>query len=168
MSKFKGWLNKDSLKIKGLVEQPDGSYKPAMLKKALSQREMKNNPVFNPAENKKVRNAVKTTENGVTFDSRLEKYMYDLLKFNNIPFEFQKTYCLQESFEYLGKRIRPITLTVDFLLPQMIIDTKGYANDVSPLKHKLLKYYLMKEEKELLIYLPSNKEECNDIIHALT
>ena len=43
-----------------------------------------------PSENRKVRNAVKTEADGVVFDSRLERYMHDLLKSHGIGFMFQK------------------------------------------------------------------------------
>ena len=66
--------------------------------------------------NRKVLNATKTEENGVIFDSRLERYMHDLLKSHGIGFLFQKRYTLQEPFTYNGENVRAITYTMDFLL----------------------------------------------------
>ena len=52
------------------------------------------NSITTPIGNRKVLNATKTEENGVIFDSRLERYMHDLLKSHGIGFLFQKRYTL--------------------------------------------------------------------------
>ena len=85
------------------------------------------NSITTPIGNRKVLNATKTEENGVIFDSRLERYMHDLLKSHGIGFLFQKRYTLQEPFTYNGENVRAITYTLDFYLPDydMAIDTKG-------------------------------------------
>lgn len=119
--------------------------------------------------NKKVRNATKSEVNGVKFDSNLEKYMYGLLQGAGIDFEFQKVYVLQEKFSYRIEAVRAVTLTVDFYLPtkNMIIDTKGYANDVAPLKYKLLKWHLYLKFQTPVIELPSTKKECDLLLSRL-
>lgn len=91
-----------------------------------------------PSENRKVRNAVKTEADGVVFDSRLERYMHDLLKSHGIGFMFQKRYTLQEPFTYNGETIRAITYTLDFYLPDydMAIDTKGVATQRGQAPHQ--------------------------------
>ena len=49
---------------------------------------------------------------------------------------------IQPSFEYLGKKIQPITWSPDFVIKNtfqpIIIDTKGYPNDAFPLKYKMV------------------------------
>lgn len=122
--------------------------------------------------NKKVRNAVKSTNaEGVKFDSNLEKHMYGLLKATRIYFNFQVPYVLQEKFAYGTENIRAITLTVDFFLPgkNMIIDTKGWANDRAPLKYKMLKKHLVDTQPDNLpvIELPATKDECNLLLNRL-
>jgi len=50
--------------------------------------------------NKKIKNAVKSEYDGVQFKSNLEKFCYQQLKINKIPFEYQpKSFILLESFE---------------------------------------------------------------------
>lgn len=125
--------------------------------------------------NKKVRNATKSVVDGVKFDSNLEKTMYDLLTGAQIDFQFQKQYILQQKFRYGTAAIRAITLTVDFYLPErnMIIDTKGYANDVAPVKYKMLKKLLYFEYDNgwitslPKIELPSTKKECEVLLNRL-
>lgn len=122
--------------------------------------------------NKKVRNAVKSTNaEGIKFDSNLEKHMYNLLKGAHIYFNFQVPYVLQEKFTYGIENIRTITLTVDFFLPgkNMIIDTKGWANDRAPLKYKMLKKHLVDTQPDNLpvIELPATKDECNLLLNRL-
>jgi len=125
--------------------------------------------------NKKVRNATKVEADGVKFDSRLEKTMYDLLKGAGIEFEFQKVYTLQEKFRYGTEAIRAITCRVDFYIPSktLLIDTKGYANDVSPIKYKMLKNLLYEQFEagyyNLLpnIEMPKNIKDCEALINKL-
>lgn len=119
--------------------------------------------------NKKIKNATKSVQDGVSFDSHLEKTMYNLLKMHNIDFEFQKMYCIQEGFRYGNDKIRPITLTVDFYLPKwnIIIDSKGWANDVAPVKYKMLKYYFSQQGEYVQIWMPSKKIECEQLITKL-
>ena len=75
------------------------------------------NGITTPIGNRKVLNATKTEENGVIFDSRLERYMHDLLKSHGIGFLFQKRYTLQEPFTYNGENVRAITSLYVYLRP---------------------------------------------------
>lgn len=131
-------------------------------------------PDLNSFNGAKIKNAVKSEVDGVKFDSNIEKYMHGLLRGAGIDFEFQKKYLLQEKFIYNGEAVRAITLTVDFFLrgKNMIIDTKGYANDRAPLKYKMLKkYFSLSYEVNgpLLptIELPSNKSECETLLNRI-
>lgn len=125
--------------------------------------------------NAKVKNTTKVQADGLVFDSKLEYFMYGLLKGAGIEFEFQKVYLLQERFRYGSEAIRAITSRVDFYLPgrNMIIDTKGYANDVAPLKYKMLKALLVNHFEndyiEVLpkIEMPKNKKECQLLLNRL-
>lgn len=176
---------------KGLVLQPDGSYRrPNMLDKALKQS-MPNTGLFEaiPAtlygskehigaqegksvkstENKKIRNAVKVTIDGEEYDSRLEAHTGGLFKQYGIKFERQVCYILQEKFRYGTELIRPITLTVDFILPDynLIVDPKGFANDRAPLKYKMLKKHLFDKGIFMEIVMPRNHKECAELINKL-
>lgn len=124
--------------------------------------------------NKKIKNAVKTVVDGITFDSGLEAYMYTLLKGAGITFERQVAYLLQPGFKYNGETIRPIQSFVDFWLPtkNVIIDCKGYANDIAPMKFKMLKRVLFEKGEKTgwelpKIHLPSTKKECDILLNNL-
>ena len=99
--------------------------------------------------------------NGVKFDSKLEMYCYDLLTKLNFEFEFQKKIILVEDFRYNKKAIRPITLTVDFIVKHndidYYIDIKGFATDVSKIKYKMLRYQLKDNPKTDVIWLHSQR-----------
>lgn len=99
--------------------------------------------------------------NGVKFDSKLELVCYDLLTKLNFEFEFQKKIILIDSFKYNKKAIRPITLTVDFVVKHndidYYIDIKGFATDVSKIKYKMLRYQLKDNPKTDVIWLHSQR-----------
>ena len=98
---------------------------------------------------------------GVKFDSKLELVCYDLLKKYNFDFEFQKKIILIDSFKYNKKAIRPITLTVDFVVKHndidYYIDIKGFATDVSKIKYKMLRYQLKDNPKTDVLWLHSQR-----------
>lgn len=99
--------------------------------------------------------------NGVKFDSKLEMYCYDMLTKLNFEFEFQKKIILVEDFRYNKKAIRPITLTVDFIVKHndidYYIDIKGFATDVSKIKYKMLRYQLKDNPKTDVLWLHTQR-----------
>lgn len=103
----------------------------------------------------------KIVVDGVKFDSKLEMYCYDLLTQNKFDFEFQKKIILIDSFRYNKVAIRPITLTVDFVVKNnyidYYIDIKGFATDVSKIKYKMLRYQLKDNPKTDVIWLHSKR-----------
>lgn len=123
-----------------------------------------------PSANRKIQNATKSVVDGVKFDSNLEKYMYGLLQGAGVTFDFQKEYELQPGFRYRGEAVRAIKKIVDFWLPEhnMIVDTKGFANDVAPMKHKMLKSVLKHlQDSEPVIELPATKKECDLLLNKI-
>jgi hypothetical protein len=98
---------------------------------------------------------------GVKFDSKLELYCHDLLTKLKFDFEFQKKIILIDSFKYNKKAIRPITLTVDFVVKHndidYYIDIKGFATDVSKIKYKMLRYQLKDNPKTDVLWLHSQR-----------
>lgn len=121
--------------------------------------------------NKKIRNATKTTVDGIKFDSKLESYFYGRLKQLKVNFVMQKVYELQPKFRYWDENIRNIEIRVDFYLPDYdaIIDTKGFATPENKIKIKMLKYLLENDEfqrdgRATAIHLPSNQKECDNIL----
>lgn len=99
--------------------------------------------------------------NGIKFDSKLELVCYDLLNKLNFEFEFQKKIILIDGFRYNKKAIRPITLTVDFVVKHndidYYIDIKGFATDVSKIKYKMLRYQLKDNPKTDVLWLHSQR-----------
>lgn len=126
--------------------------------------------------NAKIKNAVKVVdENGVKFDSRLERHCHDTLKQFGISFLFQHKYILVPGFKYRNETIRPITLTVDFWLPDLnvIIDTKGFQTEQSKIKTKMLKAHLLAQGSLQVggisgyvppeILMPKNRKQVIDV-----
>ena len=113
--------------------------------------------------------SVKKEQDGITFDSTLELYMYNLLKDSNIRFDLKTTYTLQEGFTYRHEVIQPMRCTPDFVLLDypIIIDTKGWANELSPVRYKLLKYQFYKQGKDINILMPSNQLKCRNVIDGI-
>lgn len=154
---------------------------PNMLERALQQKEMSNVNFVTSAEdpkseNKKIKNAKKVTlPNGVVCDSRLEAYAYTQLQEAGIEFEFQKVFTIQPKFRYGTEAVRAIKSIVDFYIKShnAIVDAKGFSNDVSPVKYKVLKYRLYKYYKQHnlgmppTIYMPRNKTQINELILKL-
>lgn len=98
---------------------------------------------------------------GVKFDSKLEAFCHDLLNKLKFDFEFQKKIILIDGFRYNKKAIRPITLTVDFVVKHndidYYIDIKGFATDVSKIKYKMLRYQLKDNPKTDVLWLHSQR-----------
>ena len=99
----------------------------------------------------------KRTFDGIVFDSEVEmKFYRDYLlpKYKNGEirrYELQKTYSLQPSFEYDGKKIKPITYVADFYIEWEngsveAVDVKGFPDSVARMKRKMM-WYLYPELK---------------------
>lgn len=103
------------------------------------------------------------------FDSKLEQTLYKLLEESGITFVFKPVYTLQEKFSYEGENIRAITMEPDFYLQErdLIVDTKGYANDVYPLKAKLLKHFLYRNNLSSRLVNLSTPKEVKDFVLKL-
>lgn len=136
------WTQKDLQNSN--IAMVDGVYRKLEVGKSRKTVKVKTLPVLMPGDmpNKKVMNAKKVEQFGLTFDSRLELYLYNALCDAGIDFEFQKKFELQPKFKYLGENIRPIVIIVDFYLTgrNKILDSKGWSTTISKLKYKLLKF----------------------------
>ena len=126
-------------------------------------------------KNKKVRNATSKTYKGIKFRSKLELFTYKKLEEANIKSQYEENrYVLQKGFHYTTDcyephktkgytnntyKVRDITYTPDFVDPngKWIIEVKGFANDVFPLKWKMFKKHLMQLENPPVLYLPKNQ-----------
>ncbi len=127
--------------------------------------------VVSVKSNRKIKNATKATnEQGIKFDSLLERYLYERLTFARIYFEFQKQYLLQDKFRYRDEAVRAITLTADFYLPthNIIADTKGFQTQQGAMRWKMLKSvlkHIYDEQPEIVIL--KNRKDCDAFVNKL-
>lgn len=138
------------------------------------------------SQNKKVRNATVVEVDGIVYRSKLEVYTATKLAEEGIEFDYEKhKFPLMEKFEFQGEiyephkinnakqfvqvsnNIRSITYTPDFVnkKDKWIIEVKGYANDVFPIKWKLFKN-LIKDEGYTL-YLPSTQKQVKETVELI-
>ena len=139
--------------------------------------------------NKKVRNAVSKVYKGIKFRSKLELFTYKKLEEAGIKSLYEeRKFVLMEGFrfeqdsiepsnkratkgEYINNadKVRDITYTPDFVVPngKWIIEVKGFANDVFPLKWKLFKNYLQKLGDPPVLYLPKNQKQVLETIELI-
>ena len=126
-------------------------------------------------ENKKVKNAKVTDYDGISFKSKLEAFCYKTLKANDIPFEYEKVKFIlftgySPSFNCffpnkLGNmtldttKVRDITYTPDFTGDNWILETKGRANDVYPVKLKIFRKFMEGNKKYIAFLEPHNQKQ---------
>jgi len=118
----------------------------------------------------KIANATPLTYNKIKFKSKLEVFMYKQLRAAKIKFDYEKqTFVLIEGFTYMGKKLRPITYTPDFVLKDysVIIETKGFMTEVFRIKMKLFKWMLSQQKDDRLIYTPRNQKDCLEVIKGI-
>ena len=128
----------------------------------------------------------KTTFDGITFASGLEKYMYIALKKAKIHAVYEgSTFVLQEDFRFEidsyerqgngkgdminrgQKKIQSIKYTPDFVSASFVIECKGRANESFPLRWKMFKNYVNHKMKHVTLYKPQNQKECDKVIELI-
>jgi len=128
----------------------------------------------------------KTTFDGITFASGLEKYMYIALKKAKIHADYEgTTFVLQEDFKFKidsyerqangkgdmvnrgQKKIQSIKYTPDFVSSSFIIECKGRANESFPMRWKMFKKYVNHKLKHVTLYKPQNQKECDKVIELI-
>lgn len=103
-----------------------------------------NRTKYNVDKNKSQR----TSDDGIVFDSELEKKFYEQVILPNVQsgiieeYELQKDYILQDSFKKNGHLVRPIRYVADFYVQlssgrELVLDTKGMPDSVAKIKRKL-------------------------------
>lgn len=116
----------------------------------------------------KVRNAQPNIYDGIKFRSKLETYTYKKLKEAKIPAEYESTHFeLIPKFEYQGEKIRAMTYLPDFIGKDFIIECKGLMGDSFPLRWKIFKYTLMKQNSNYKLYLVRNQKQVDALIQQL-
>lgn len=136
----------------------------------------------NTTENKKIKNAEKCVYDGIEFKSKLEVYCYKILVEEGIPFSYEsKKFVLLKGFKLpedsvlyyrpdnrnkqnklivQTRKFTDTTYTPDFVVSTdnflILIDVKGFRNDVYGYKLKWLLYMLSKksEGKKYIFYEP--------------
>ena len=129
----------------------------------------------------------KTTCDGITFASGLEKHMYRALKKAKLKAKYEgETYVLQDGFMFDNesyerqsngkgemvnrgsKKILPIKYTPDFISDSFIIECKGRANESFPIRWKMFKKYIKENLPRVTLYKPQNQKECDKVIELIT
>jgi hypothetical protein len=144
-------------------------------------------------DNRKIKNATKTTSLGIEFKSHLESMIYKtLIEYGITPLYECKTFefvprirptvpfynRVNKVFGLEAKPLQPITYTPDFTFEYngilIIIEAKGFENDVYPVKKNLFRRHLevlkqpaiffeIRTKKELLMALKIIKMESVNI-----
>jgi len=127
--------------------------------------------------------AKKISYDGIKFASGLERYTYMALKKEKLFEGYEnKSYQLVESFHFQNesfekqsngkgeyknrgnKKILGIKYTPDFVGKDYIIECKGRANESFPLRWKLFKLWLTKNNIGKTLYKPQNQKEVDQTI----
>lgn len=104
--------------------------------------------------------AKKCSQDGIEFDSKSELFCYNLLVSNNLYGKDKfvrepETYTIVDGFTYMGKKLRPIQVTPDFVdeNKKIVIEIKGWATPVFEMRWKLFKRFLSINNKEYKLYV---------------
>lgn len=118
--------------------------------------------------NKKVKNATPLEYNGIHFKSKLEMYCYKLLKDYNVPVEYEvEKFPVLDPFVYNGEKVRGMIFTPDFVGDNFVVECKGFMNDPFPIRWKLFKHYLYKNQLRYDLYLPRNKKDVEKVVQEI-
>lgn len=111
----------------------------------------------------------KPVQDGITFDSPLELYVYNLLKEHGIKFELKRKFVLLPTFNYCGETIIGITLSADFYLTEhnIILDPKGHQHADNHLKWKMLRAHLLEIGEDPRICFVYSQKSAREFIHQL-
>ena len=116
----------------------------------------------------KVKNATPNIYDGIKFKSKLETYTYKKLKEAKIKANYEPTHFeLIPKFEYQGEKVRAMTYLPDFVGKDFIIECKGLMGDSFPLRWKIFKYILMKQNSNYKLYLVRNQKQVDELINKL-
>lgn len=139
-----------------------------------------------PNPKQKIKNATALTVDGIRFRSKLEAYCHRRLSEENISSDYElHRYNLLEKHVFKGEvyephkvkgikqfmqvsnNIRAITYTPDFVntKDKWVIEVKGYANDVFPLKWKMFKSLI--EIQGYTLYLPSTQKQVRETVELI-
>lgn len=137
-------------------------------------------------ENKKIKNATKTTSSGIQFKSEIESRLYEALLAEGITPKYEdKTFILSPRvrpsvafFNRVGKvfkldmkPIQPITYTPDFTFEYngifVVIEVKGFENDVFYVKKNLFRKYLETLKQPSMFFEVRTKKELLEALRII-
>lgn len=132
------------------------------------------------------RGGTKISYDGFKFQSGLERYCYQQLKKEKLFDGYeQEVFTLVEGFAFSnecysrtmankgdftnrgGKKVLAIRYTPDFTGEDFIIECKGFANESFPMRWKLFKLWLTKNQDGRTLYKPSNQKEVDRVIEII-
>lgn len=130
--------------------------------------------------------AKKISYDGIKFASGLERYTYMALKKEKLFEGYEnESYQLVEAFDFQNecfekqsngkgdyinrgnKRILGIKYTPDFVGKDYIIECKGRANESFPIRWKLFKLWVTKNNIGKTLYKPQNQKEVDQTIQLI-
>lgn len=137
-------------------------------------------------ENKKIKNATKTTESGIAFKSETEARIYKALIAEGFDPLYEKvTFTLSEKIRptvpffnrikgLLGLDMKPvqaITYTPDFTFEYngilIVIEVKGFENDVFPVKRNLFRKHLETLNQPSMFFEVRTKKELLEALRII-
>lgn len=137
-------------------------------------------------ENKKIKNATKTTESGIAFKSEAEARIYKVLVTEGFyPLYEKVTFTLSEKIRptvpffnringLLGLDMKPvqaITYTPDFTFEYngilIVIEVKGFENDVFPVKRNLFRKHLETLNQPSMFFEVRTKKELLEALRII-
>lgn len=137
-------------------------------------------------ENKKIKNATKTTESGIAFKSETEARIYKALIAEGFDPLYEKvTFTLSEKIRptvpffnrikgLLGLDMKPvqaITYTPDFTFEYngilIVIEVKGFENDVFPVKRNLFRKHLETLSQPSMFFEVRTKKELLEALRII-
>lgn len=137
-------------------------------------------------KNKKIRNATKTTELGIAFRSEVEARIYKALVAEGFNPLYEKvTFTLSEKIRptvpffnringLLGLDMKPvqaITYTPDFTFEYngilIVIEVKGFENDVFPIKRNLFRKHLETLNQSSMFFEVRTKKELLEVLRII-
>lgn len=141
-------------------------------------------------ENKKVKNAHPLEYDGILFKSKLEKMVYSTLKEQGFPVRYEpEKIVIWEGFRPTTpfydkdnktrllklemKKLLDITYKPDFMFDYknhlIIIESKGFVNDIFPIKKKLFRAWLEEHPESVYFEIYTKKQllQAIDIIKNL-
>lgn len=107
-----------------------------------------------------------TVFDGIKYKSKLEAFFAKEMTFRGINFEYERlNFEIVEGFRYNGKKYLPITYTPDFSGAGWVVEVKGYANELFPMRKKLFLKHLVDNDITIDYRILTNEKEILEFIN---